>query len=71
MKLAGFVGQLMSQHAPHLGDYTARAIDAATLGLAKPCAQAVARAAGLPDCGCAERQAALNRWGESTAKRVA
>ena len=36
----------------------------AAVGITKERAQAVASAAGVKDCGCAKRQAAINRLGE-------
>lgn len=46
---------------PGLGDRVASVLSAA--GITKERAQAVANAVGVNDCGCAGRQAALNRTG--------
>lgn len=35
----------------------------ASIGITKELAQAVASAVGVDDCGCKERQAAMNAWG--------
>jgi hypothetical protein len=45
-----------------LGDIVAAGLDA--VGITKERVQAVASAVGVKDCGCAKRQAALNRLGE-------
>lgn len=47
---------------PGLGDLVAAGLTA--IGITKERAQAVASAVGIKDCGCAKRQAALNRLGE-------
>ena len=47
---------------PGLGDMVAAGLDA--IGVTKERVQAVASAVGVKDCGCAKRQAALNRLGE-------
>lgn len=47
---------------PGLGDMVAAGLDA--IGVTKKRVQAVASAVGVKDCGCAKRQAALNRLGE-------
>jgi hypothetical protein len=47
---------------PGLGDMVAAGLDA--IGITKERVQAVASAVGIKDCGCAKRQAALNRLGE-------
>jgi hypothetical protein len=47
--------------APGLGDMVASGL--AKVGITKERAQAVANAVGVKDCGCAGRQAALNRAG--------
>ena len=47
---------------PGLGDMVAAGLDA--IGVTKERVQAVASKAGIKDCGCAKRQAALNRLGE-------
>lgn len=44
-----------------LGDIASAAF--ATIGITKDRAQAVARAIGFHDCGCSQRQQALNEWG--------
>jgi hypothetical protein len=44
-----------------LGDIVADAL--ASVGITKERAQAVASAVGVDDCGCKERQAAMNAWG--------
>ncbi len=44
-----------------LGDVVALAF--ATVGITKARAQAVAEAVGVKDCGCGQRQQALNEWG--------
>jgi len=46
---------------PGLGDMVASGL--AKVGITKERAQAVANAVGVKDCGCAGRQAALNRAG--------
>lgn len=48
---------------PGLGDMVAAGLSA--VGITKARAQAVANAVGVKDCGCAKRQAALNRAGEA------
>lgn len=45
-----------------LGDIVAAAF--ASVGITKDRAQAVANAIGLDDCGCKERQEAMNEWGQ-------
>jgi hypothetical protein len=50
-----------SDARPGLGDLTAAGLGA--IGITKERAQAVARAAGLEDCGCGERQRQMNEWG--------
>lgn len=47
---------------PGLGDMVASGL--AAVGITKERAQAVASAVGVKDCGCAKRQAALNKLGE-------
>jgi len=47
---------------PGLGDMVASGL--AAVGITKERAQAVANAVGVKDCGCAKRQAALNKLGE-------
>jgi len=47
---------------PGLGDMVAAGLDA--IGITKERVQAVASKVGIKDCGCAKRQAALNRLGE-------
>jgi len=47
---------------PGLGDIVAAGLDA--IGVTKERVQAVASKVGIKDCGCAKRQAALNRLGE-------
>ena len=46
-----------------LGDMVADGL--AAVGVTKERVQAVASAVGISDCGCAKRQAALNRVGEA------
>lgn len=46
---------------PGLGDHVAAGL--AAVGITKDRAQAVAQAVGLEDCGCQQRQDALNRVG--------
>lgn len=46
-----------------LGDMVAAGL--AAVGVTKERVQAVASAVGISDCGCAQRQAALNRVGEA------
>lgn len=48
--------------SPGLGDMVAAGLSA--VGITKERAAAVAAAVGVKDCGCAKRQAALNRLGE-------
>lgn len=48
---------------PGLGDMVADGL--AAVGITKARVQAVASAVGIEDCGCAKRQAALNRVGEA------
>lgn len=48
---------------PGLGDMVADGL--AAVGITKARVQAVASAVGIKDCGCAKRQAALNRAGEA------
>jgi len=50
-----------SQPPDGLGDFVAAAF--ASVGLTKARAQAVARAVGSRDCGCAQRQERLNAIG--------
>lgn len=52
----------MCKPPPGLGDMVASGL--AAVGITKERAQAVANAVGVKDCGCAKRQAALNRLGE-------
>jgi hypothetical protein len=47
---------------PGLGDMVATGLSA--VGITKERVQAVASKVGIKDCGCAKRQAALNRLGE-------
>lgn len=47
---------------PGLGDMVASGL--AAVGVTKERVQAVAKAVGVKDCGCAKRQAALNKLGE-------
>jgi hypothetical protein len=49
------------RHRPGLGDMLASGL--AAVGITKDRAEAVANAVGVKDCGCAGRQAALNRAG--------
>lgn len=49
-------------YKPGLGDMVASGLSA--VGITKDRVQAVAQAVGVKDCGCAKRQAALNRLGE-------
>lgn len=49
------------QNKPGLGDMVASGL--AAVGITKDRAQAVANAVGVKDCGCAGRQAALNKAG--------
>ena len=49
--------------APGLGDRVASALDA--VGITKERVSAVAAVVGIADCGCAERQAWLNRVGHA------
>lgn len=49
------------RNKPGLGDMVASGL--AAVGITKERAQAVASAVGVKDCGCAGRQAALNRAG--------
>jgi hypothetical protein len=44
-----------------LGDFVAAAF--ASVGITKDRAQAVAQSVGVKDCGCSQRQQALNEWG--------
>lgn len=46
-----------------LGDIVAHAF--ATVGITKERSQAVAKAVGLDDCGCTQRQERLNEWGRA------
>jgi hypothetical protein len=52
---------LLQPGPPGLGDRVASALSA--VGITKQRAQAVASAVGIRDCGCAGRQAAINRAG--------
>jgi hypothetical protein len=56
-----FSAHVIRNCRPGLGDRVASALSAA--GITKERAQAVASAVGIRDCGCAGRQAALNRAG--------
>lgn len=47
---------------PGLGDMVAAGLSA--VGITKERVQQVANAVGIKECGCAQRQAALNRLGE-------
>lgn len=47
--------------SPGLGDRVSLALS--TVGITKARAQAVAEAVGATDCGCSQRQQALNEWG--------
>ena len=51
-----------ASNASGLGDMVASGL--AAVGITKERAQAVASAVGVKDCGCAKRQAALNKLGE-------
>ena len=44
-----------------LGDMVASGLE--SVGITKARAQAVASAVGVSDCGCGQRQQALNEWG--------
>jgi hypothetical protein len=53
--------QVCGSWRPGLGDRIASGLSA--IGITKERAQAVAQAVGLDDCGCGQRQAALNEFG--------
>lgn len=52
---------LRAKYRPGLGDMVASGL--AAIGVTKERAQQAAARVGIKDCGCAQRQAALNSWG--------